>query len=245
MIECYNKKFDRYNPKLLLNYHSLNKSYIDKIKDIYKTHGLRILLKQILKKILSPIILTNSAIWFEKDLTEDLVDYQLDFSVEFETASIDKTIKWLKNQKESWLVNQKEIAVAYKYNHCWPVVSFNEKIIGCIKIGFDNVFIADYKQVIKFPEKMAFIYDTFVLEEQRGKGIGKYLISQAIKYLKSKDFKKVRCHIPTWNKISINAYEKMGFKKISYIRFFRIFGIPIKNVKSIKNFTYLGDQDSS
>jgi len=230
MVE-YNKKFYEYTPKVLLNYHALQQGYIEKIKDVYKNQGFKILLKQVMKKILSPIIITNSAIWFERDLTGELVDYQLKFPVEFEINSIDKTIKWLKNQKENWLVNQKEIITAYKYNHYWPSVSINGEIIGCIKIGFSNIFITDYKQLIKFPEKMAFIYDTYVLEEQRGKGIGKFLIAQAIKYLKSQGYNKVRCHIPAWNKISISIYEKMGFKKISFIRFFRIFGVPIKKVK--------------
>ena len=229
-MEEYNIKLDGYTPEVLLNFHTMQQGYLEKIKDVYKNQGFILLLKQVMKKILSPIILTNSAIWFEKDLTEELTDYQLNFPVEVETTTIDKTINWLKNQKESWLVSQKEITTAYKYNHCWPFVSINGKIAGCIKIGFDSVFILDYKQVIKFPKKMAFIYDTFVLEEQRGKGIGKYLINQAINFLKSQGYTKVRCHIPPWNKISISVYEKMGFKKISYIRFFRVFRVPIKKV---------------
>jgi len=217
----------------------MEQSYLDKMKNIYKNQGLKILLKQVIKKMLSPIFITNSAIWFERDLTEEIADYQPEFPVEFETTSIKQTIKWLKSQKQSWLVNQKEITTAYKYNHCWPYVRSNGKIIGCIKIGFDNVFIVDYKRVIKFPEKMAFIYDTYVLEEQRGKDVGKYLIVQAIKFLKSQGYNKVRCHIPPWNKISINAYEKMGFKKISYIRFFRIFGVPIRKVNPVKKISYI------
>ena len=230
-MQEYNKKFYEYSPAIMFNYQTIEQSYLEKMKNIYKNQGLKILLKQIMKKMLSPIFITNSAIWFERDLTEELTDYQLKFPVEFDTSSIDKTIKWLKNQKESWVVNQEEITTAYKYNHCWPFVSINGKIVGCIKIGFDNVYILDYKQVIKFPEKIAFIYDTFVLEEQRGKGIGKYLINQAINFLKSQGYTKVRCHIPPWNKISISVYEKMGFKKISYIRFFRIFRVPIRKVK--------------
>jgi ribosomal protein S18 acetylase RimI-like enzyme len=229
-MQEYNKKLYEYSPAKMFSYQTIEQSYMEKMKNIYKNQGLKILLKQMMKKMLSPIIITNSAIWFEKDLTEELTDYKLKFPVEVDTSSIDKTINWLKNQKESWVVNQEEITTAYKYNHCWPFVSINGKIIGCIKIGFDSVFILDYKQVIKFPEKIAFIYDTFVLEEQRGKGIGKYLINQAIKFLKSQGYTKVRCHIPPWNKISIGVYEKMGFKKISYIRFFRIFRVPIKKV---------------
>lgn len=235
----YNQKFNEYSPDLSLDYQTLEQSYLDKMKNIYKNQGLMILLKQMMKKMLGLIIITNSAIWFERDLTEELVDYQPKLPVEFESTSLNKTIKWLKNQKQSGLIYQKEITTASLYNHCWPYVISNGKIIGCIKIGFDSVFIVDYKRIMKFPDKMAFIYDTYVSEEQRGKGVGKYLIVQALKFLKSQGYKKVRCHIPPWNKISISAYEKMGFKKICYIRFFRIFGIPIQKVKPAEKISYM------
>lgn len=238
-MQEYNKKFKGYTPELLLNSQPIEQSYLDKIKNIYENQGLKILLKKVTKNILSPIFMTNSSIWFERDLTKELTDYQPGFPVEFEASTIDKTIKWLKNQKQSWLVNQKEINTAKQFNHCWPYVKSNGKIIGCIKIGFDNVFVVDYKQVVKFPEKMAFIYDTYILDEQRGKGIGKYLISQTIKLLKSQGYTIVGCHIPPWNKISISAYEKMGFKKISYIRFFRILGVSIKKENKTEKILYV------
>jgi len=233
-MDNLNNTFNQISQEIIFDHQMKERIYLGKIKEIYKDQGLMKLLIHIIRKILGTIYTTNSAIWFERDLTEEITDYQLDFSVEISMNSINKTTQWLKSQKQSWLVHPKEIIVALKYNHCWPSVSINGKIIGCIKIGFENVFIVDYKQVIKFPEKMAFIYDTYVLEEQRGKGVGKYLIAQAMKFLKSHGYTKVRCHIPPWNKISISAYEKMGFKKISYIRFFRILGIPIRKVKPAK-----------
>jgi len=233
-----NNTVNDFSQKLLINHRFKEKIYLDKIKEIYKDQGSKKLFIDIIKKIFSIVYTTNSAIWFERDLTEEITDYQPDFSVEIDMNSIDKTIQWLKSQKQSWVVHPKEIVVALKYNHCWPYVSINGKIIGCIKIGFKNVFIVDYKKVIKFPEKMAFIYDTYVLEEQRGKGIGKYLILEAVKFLKSKRYEKVRCHIPSWNKISISAYEKIGFKKINYIRFYRVFGIKIRKISPIDKIPY-------
>lgn len=185
---------------------------------------------QVMGRILRFIFTTNSAIWFEKDLTEEMADYQAKLPFEIDITSISQTIEWLKSQKQSWVVRPQEIATALEYNHCWPSVRTNGKIIGCIKIGFRNVYIVDYNRVIEFPDKMAFIYDTYVLQEQRGKGVAEYLITQAIKFLKAQGYTKVRCHIPPWNKASISAYEKIGFKKVSYIRYFRIFGVSIRIV---------------
>jgi ribosomal protein S18 acetylase RimI-like enzyme len=183
---------------------------------------------RVMGRILRFIFTTNSAIWFEKDLTEELADYQAKLPVEIDLTSISETIEWLKSQKQSWVVHPQEIATALEYNHCWPSIRTSGKIIGCIKIGFRNVYIVDYNRVIELPERMAFIYDTYVLQEQRGKGVAKHLITQAIKFLKAQGYTKVRCHIPPWNKASISAYEKIGFKKFSYIRYFRIFGVSIR-----------------
>jgi len=187
-----------------------------------------------MRRILNFIFTTNSAIWFEKDLTEELADYQAKLPVEIDMNSTSQTIERLKSQKQRWVVHPKAIAAALEYNHCWPSVRTNGKIIGCTKIGFGNVYIADYNRVIEFPERMAFFYDIFILPEQRGKGVAKHLVIQAIKFLKAQGYTKVGVHVPPWNKASIRVCEKIGFKKVSYIRYFRIFGVSIRIVKPTK-----------
>ena len=57
---------------------------------------------------------------------------------------------------------------------------------------------------------MGFLYDIYILPEQRGNGVAKYLVQQSIKFLKSKGFTKVGNHVPPWNKPSIRVNEN-GF----------------------------------
>lgn len=182
----------------------------------------------VMRRILSFIFTTNSAIWFEKDLTEELKDYHAKIPVEIDMNSTSQTIEWLKSQNQSWVVHPKEITAALEYNHCWPSVRTNGKIIGCTKIGFGNVYIVDYNRVVEFPERMAFFYDIFVLPEQRRKGVANHLVIQAIRFLKEQGYTKVGVHVPPWNKAWISNCEKMGFKKVIYIRYFRIFGVSIQ-----------------
>lgn len=180
------------------------------------------------KSFLSSIFVTNCAIWFKKDLSKELKKSESSLPIEFEWDSTDRTIEWLKNQQISWLVHPKETTTALEYNHYWPSAILDGEIIGCIKVGFKNVYISDYGKLVRFPEKMAFIYDTYVLEKYRCKGVAKFLISQVAIHLKSEGFTSLGCHIPAWNKSSIKAFEKNGFKKVKYIRNFMIFGIPIR-----------------
>jgi len=182
----------------------------------------------VMRRILSFIFTTNSAIWFEKDLTEELVDYKAKIPVKIDMNSTSRTIEWLKNLKLSWVVHPKEIAAALEYNHFWPSVCTNGKIIGCTKVGFGKVYIVDYNRVIEFPERMAFIYDIFILKDYRGKDVAKNITIQAIKFLKEHGYTKVGLHVPPWNKAPISICEKIGFKKVIYIRYFRIFGVSIK-----------------
>lgn len=224
--------------KAVLDPYINEQAYYSKMKEInrYK-EGFKKSPLQVIGDIKRFIFTTNSAIWFEKDLTEELVNHLPKLNVEIDIRSTQQTIKWLGNQKHAWVVHPKEIATALKYNHRWPSVRKDGEIIGCIKIGFRNVYIVDYNRMIEFPERIAYIYDTYVLQKERGKGVAKYLITEAIKLLKGQGFTKVICHIPPWNKASINAYETIGFQKVSYIRFFRFFGVSIRKVKTARNYS--------
>jgi len=224
--------------KAVLDPHITKQAYYNKIKEINRYQGgFKKSPLQVMGDIKRFIFTTNSAIWFEKDLTEEFVDYLPKLKVEIDIRSTRQTMEWLCNQEHAWVVHPKEIATALKYNHCWPSARRDCEIIGCIKIGFRNVYIVDYNRMIEFPKRIAYIYDTYVLQKERGKGVAKYLITEAIKLLKAQGFTKVICHIPPWNKASINAYEKIGFRKVSYIRFFRFFGVSIRKVKTARNYS--------
>jgi ribosomal protein S18 acetylase RimI-like enzyme len=232
----FNKEFNESSPRSISDHRIGAQVYLRNERNLQMS-GFKMSLRRSIGKFLSSIFATNSAIWFEKDLTEKLAEYQPKIPVEIDMNSTSQTIEWLKKQNERWVVHPQEIATALKYNHCWPSARINGEIIGCIKIGFGNVFIVDYNKVVEFPDRMAFIYDTYVLEDMRGKGVAKYLITRAIKFIKTKGYTKVGCHIPPWNKVSIGAYEEMGFKKVNYIRNFRFFGVSIRIAKPPNNFS--------
>ncbi|KQU24704.1 acetyltransferase [Bacillus sp. Leaf13] len=63
----------------------------------------------------------------------------------------------------------------------------------------------------QFTDKMnGFIYELFVIEEYRGKGISKRLMESAIDFLKQDGHSEVRLSTFAQNK-AIKLYEKMGF----------------------------------
>lgn len=197
--------------------------YYGKVIKAYKTGGVGLIIKRAIKKSFA----TNSALWFERDLSQPIEDFKAKIPVEIALFANDETLKWLRHEDRTWMMESQEIKLGLEQRHYFPNVKYKEEIIGCIKVGFNEVYIADYKKTVCFPENMAFHTDIYIIPGYRGLGIASYLLTEVMKLLKEKGFMKIRCHIPTWNTASINTHIRVGFKKIGYIRCFRVLGINI------------------
>ncbi|MFS0784593.1 N-acetyltransferase family protein [Bacillus sp. 1P06AnD] len=78
----------------------------------------------------------------------------------------------------------------------------NDRLMGWILIGSSKD---------QFTDKInGFIYELFVLEEFRGKGISKMLMRTGIDYLKQDGYSEVRLSAFAGNQ-AIKLYEKLGF----------------------------------
>jgi len=195
---------------------------VQKIKRIYFEKGFYSLLFHIIKKTIQIFGDTNSAIWYIKELNDKFYKINPKINVEVNLNSFENTVMWLKECTDKWVYNENEVEIAKKENHYFPSVIYKGRIIGCLKVGFNNVYIQDYQKVIKFPKNTAFIYDTYVLPEFRGLSIAPFLINEVCKLLKHKGYKKIMCHIPSRNTSSKRAYLKVGFKPVKCIRWIRI-----------------------
>lgn len=194
---------------------------------IYKEKGAGGVFIRGLKKMLKVFFETNSAIWFERNLALNLPYVITKIPIAVDSSATNETINWIKNNGESWMFDQREIKIGLAENHLFPNVKYENKIIGYAKIGLNKVFIQDFQKTITLPPDFAFIYDTYVVPKYRGFNMAPFLIKEVISYLKSNGIRKIGCHIPGWNTASIRSYTKLGFRRINYIRYFRIFGFKI------------------
>ncbi len=192
--------------------------------DIFEKEGLRGLFARALLKIRSVVFSTNSALWFKKETGHDCPPIRpgLNVDIEFNNSSI---IQWLSDNhnKYPWLYIPEEIRSAESNRHVFVTLVYNNSVIGYIKIGIKRVYILDFDEELPLPRVTAFIYDTFLLPEYRGKNIVPFALVNTISFLKTKGIREIFCHIPKWNRASINAFAKIGFKNICHIRFLRLF----------------------
>lgn len=200
---------------------------ISKIIDIYRDEGWTAVINRGFKKIIRLLFETNSAFWFERDLSHPLPEIIPKLPVEINISSNIETLDWLKWSGEPWMFNRQEIDVGLKENHYFSNIKYQGRIIGYAKLGLGRVYIRDYKKILNFPDRVAFIYDTYIVPEYRGLKIATFLVNEVMRFLKDKGFKKIGCHIPLWNIASINTYTKLGFKKKKCIRYFKILGLKI------------------
>ncbi|HUV60173.1 MAG TPA: GNAT family N-acetyltransferase [Desulfatiglandales bacterium] len=200
---------------------------LDKCFLIYTRSGALALLRKLIIKLCNIIYNTNSATWYVRPLNSEGLEIIPEIPLTADFVSFNETLNWIKQQNIPWMLNENEIKVAKRIGHHWASIRYNGNIIGYIKLGFNEVFITDYKKIIKFPKHVAYIYDTFVLDEFRNRKVASYFIRETCKFLKKKGFGKVICHIPDWNISSIKVYSKAGFKRIQAIRFLNILGFKI------------------
>jgi GNAT superfamily N-acetyltransferase len=166
----------------------------------------------------------NNSVWFRRDLNEPVLSVKPDRKMEIVFNSSIKIVDWLRENsaKYPWVFVEDEIRIAEKENHSYPFVIYNDDIIGYMKIAFNRAFIQDFRETIRIPPKNAFIYDTFVRPEERGKRVGTFLLSGVLENLKMLGYERLWCHIPLRNKASLQLYRNAGFERVSNIRFFSV-----------------------
>lgn len=200
--------------------------YLSKSVFTLKNEGIGIFVIKSLRKMRNILCTTNSAHWYKRELTQFYppVSSLIDIEVDFDNKRI---LEWLHNNHSQyrWFYIPEEIKIAQKYKHIFLTVLHSNSIIGYIKVGLGKVFINDFKKVFNLPLSVAYIYDSFILPEYRGRHIIPFALDKLCHYLRNKDIKEIYCHIPEWNKSSIRAYEKAGFSRIMHIRFIRLLNL--------------------
>lgn len=84
------------------------------------------------------------------------------------------------------------------------IAAEEEKLMGWILIGPSKDQFSD--------EMIGFIYELYVTQEFRGKGISKHLMQRAIEHLKAEGYSEIRLAVFVENH-AIHLYKQMGFSE--------------------------------
>lgn len=183
---------------------------------ILRERGLHEFLRELSKKI----YFEYQANWYVCDLAKPTTSF-FSKSGNFKVVNdiLDKTISWMIALSIPGIASHSEIENIRNQRHLIYTLLANDLIAGYIIVGKGQVYILDFDQNIYFPQQKAFVMDTFIHDDFRGRKLFHFLISSVMMDLRRKGYKKLYCHIRKDNLTSISAYEASGFKKIGIISY--------------------------
>jgi len=86
----------------------------------------------------------------------------------------------------------------------WIAEDENGALLGYLLLGEGGGFLT--------PEAHGFIFDVWVTPEHRGEGIGKFLVSWAVDWARSKGYRKIKLEVSDSNPRARHVYEELGFR---------------------------------
>lgn len=156
----------------------------------------------------------NSLFRMNRNLSEPISDFELDKKFEFscwDMAAPSEEDEYLRIESEVWPDTPlgKERLAQYKGNPLWTSMVVRKE--GAVAGG-----LMAWKE-----EDTGVIEDVFVREPWRKRGLAKYLLTKALRYLKSNNLKNAYLMVLTSNQSALSLYESVGFYPVSEeIRYF-------------------------
>ncbi|MBI4991980.1 MAG: GNAT family N-acetyltransferase [Candidatus Harrisonbacteria bacterium] len=132
------------------------------------------------------------------NLIEGMVDYHHEIDGYYKAFSEYKT---LEEDVKFWL-NDKDTRSL--------VAEDNGKLVGYLRAGVERA--PDYAIV----KKIGIIYDAFVSEKYRKRGIARQLLNEALKWFEIKKAKNIELSVDVRNEAGIRFWKSAGFKEYKF-----------------------------
>lgn len=208
-------------------------SVASKCVQTVRQEGLGSLCRKAARRLGEWLLVANSADWYCVDLstmgdaTERATGARSPGAPRVEFDHTPEVIEWLRALRTQfgWVCVESELEVAAEAGHVFPLIQIAEGKAGYLKVGTAKCYVSDYERCISIPPGTAFIYDTFVGPQFRGRGLAKSAIGATLAFLRNRDIHLVWCHIPRWNRASVKAYSACGFARVGRVRFLKLLGL--------------------
>ncbi|WP_028544385.1 GNAT family N-acetyltransferase [Paenibacillus taiwanensis] len=146
----------------------------------------------------------NSLYHMKRDLNEPITELKLQEDFQFshwKMETSDEERDYLHVEAEIWPDTPLGLnrLSEYKNNNLWTsmVIRQTDAIVGGLMAWQEDDF--------------GVIEDVFVREPWRKRGFSKYLLTQALKYLKANQLQSAKLEVLTTNKSALSLYESLGF----------------------------------
>ena len=110
--------------------------------------------------------------------------------------------------KKEWIKNMEQVFEHFtkqENSETYVAEDENHSFVGYLFVGESRNMMTG--------KTSGFIYDIFVKEELRGKGIGKMLVEKAENYCRDRGYSRLSLMVSAGNQPAVKLYASMGFKK--------------------------------
>ncbi len=198
-------------------------SILQKCEQVWLAEGLGGCCCQIAARVSESLWHTTSADWYCASLPGLAASAASDGEL-ITFDSTESTINWMAQLKDyfSFAYVEREIQAAREFNHIYGLARLENRNAGYIKIAFKKVYVSDFERRIELPPDIAFVYDTFVHPDFRGRHLAHRLVAASKAEAFRRGCRQMWCHIPRWNVRSIRSFTANGFEPRGFIRNVRL-----------------------
>jgi L-amino acid N-acyltransferase YncA len=172
-------------------------------------------------EIMPYIFSKNKYVFVEFDFKNLRMDWENPYSIIFEKYDekdyklLDDTLKSIETIERPFTMD--EVNHRLETGHMLFIAKKNNKIIGFFWVATNYIEVPYFHASMHLNKEEAVDYNSYMVEEYRGKRINSALKAYAFENLKQKGYKRVFGYIKTTNKSSLRANELVGFRTIGRI----------------------------
>lgn len=160
--------------------------------------------------------------FIEFDLKDLKTDWENQHSIIFDIYNnkdfdlLNDTLKSIEEKERPFTID--DVEKRLDIGHKLFIAKKNEKIIGFFWVAINYIEIPFFHASMYLSKEDVVDYNSYIVEEQRGKNINSGLKAYAFHDFKQKGYTRVFGLIKTTNKSSIRANKHFGFRTIGQIR---------------------------
>lgn len=164
------------------------------------------------------------SIWFDLPLDENLTLIEPRFKGWLDFDNPEKVIAWIGQRNVPGTNDPVEISTMRTRDQLFVGIMNDDRIIGYIKIGWDKVYVLDYRIDIAIPKGEYFIIDIYVEPESRGLGAGPFLVSASTIEMKKRGFTGSIMHVRTDKTPMLRSCARTGYREIGKVDYISVLG---------------------
>ena len=186
---------------------------------MYRREGFRRLVAAVFRKLYD----RHRSIWFDRPLDDiKLIEPRFAGRLDFDNPK--KVIDWIDSRKITGTNDPVEIEKMKERDHLFVGIMNGDEIIGYIKIGWDLVYVLDFRLDLQMPQGEYFIVDIYIDPKSRGLGAGPFIVSACALEMKRRGFSGSIMHVRTDKTPMLKSAARSGYREIGRVDFRSILG---------------------